>query len=177
MRAAPRAQADHARATYSGKAPRYRYTRGLARNLLKTWSALWAFLDHAGVEPTNNHTERGLRGAVIYRKLSLGSHPTAASAASSACCRFTPPAHLHGTARLTHQGAERLPRSRARVDAQRVAARRCLDIWSMGRGIDSRLKRPASDGALMDHVDEFTDLGSAREPNLGGDACPLAPES
>ena len=26
-----------------------------------------------GVEPTNNHAERGLRGAVIYRKLSLGS--------------------------------------------------------------------------------------------------------
>jgi len=26
-----------------------------------------------GVEPTNNQAERGLRGAVIYRKLSLGS--------------------------------------------------------------------------------------------------------
>ena len=26
-----------------------------------------------GVEPTNNHAERGLRGAVIYRKLSHGS--------------------------------------------------------------------------------------------------------
>jgi hypothetical protein len=25
------------------------------------------------VEPTNNHAERSLRGAVIYRKLSLGS--------------------------------------------------------------------------------------------------------
>jgi len=25
------------------------------------------------VAPTNNHAERGLRGAVIYRKLSLGS--------------------------------------------------------------------------------------------------------
>ena len=25
------------------------------------------------VEPTNNHAERGLRGAVIYRKLSHGS--------------------------------------------------------------------------------------------------------
>jgi transposase len=27
----------------------------------------------ACVEPTNNHAERGLRGAVIYRKLSLSS--------------------------------------------------------------------------------------------------------
>ena len=25
------------------------------------------------MQPTNNHAERGLRGAVIYRKLSLGS--------------------------------------------------------------------------------------------------------
>ena len=28
-----------------------------------------------GVQPTNNHTERALRGAVICRKLSLGSQP------------------------------------------------------------------------------------------------------
>ena len=59
--------------TYSGKAPRYRYTRGMARNLLKIWPALWTFADHKRVEPTNNHAERALRGAVIYRKLSLGS--------------------------------------------------------------------------------------------------------
>lgn len=59
--------------TYAGKAPRYKRTRGLARNLLKIWPALWTFADHHGVEPTNNHAERALRGAVIYRKLSLGS--------------------------------------------------------------------------------------------------------
>lgn len=58
---------------YSGKAPRYKHTRGLARNLLKVWPALWTFADNPGVEPTNNHAERALRGAVIYRKLSLGS--------------------------------------------------------------------------------------------------------
>ena len=58
---------------YSGKAPRYKRTRGLARNLLKVWPSLWTFADKPGVEPTNNHAERGLRGAVIYRKLSLGS--------------------------------------------------------------------------------------------------------
>ena len=45
----------------------------MARNLLKVWPALWTFADHKGVEPTNNHAERALRGAVIYRKLSLGS--------------------------------------------------------------------------------------------------------
>lgn len=59
--------------TYSGKAPRYKRSRGLARNLLKVWPALWTFAERRGVHPTNNHAERGLRGAVIYRKLSLGS--------------------------------------------------------------------------------------------------------
>jgi hypothetical protein len=59
--------------TYSGKAPRYKRSRGLARNLLKVWPALWTFSEKRGVKPTNNHAERGLRGAVIYRKLSLGS--------------------------------------------------------------------------------------------------------
>jgi len=59
--------------TYAGKGARYRHTRGLARNLLKLWPALWTFADHNGVEPTNNHAERALRGAVIYRKLSLGN--------------------------------------------------------------------------------------------------------
>lgn len=58
---------------YSDKAPRYKRTRGLARNLLKVWPALWTFADRRGVQPTNNHAERALRGAVIYRKLSLGS--------------------------------------------------------------------------------------------------------
>jgi transposase len=61
----------------AGKQARYRYTRGMARNLLKLWPALWTFADHKGVEPTNNHAERALRGAVIYRKLSLGSQSDA----------------------------------------------------------------------------------------------------
>ena len=43
------------------------------QNLLKAWSALWTFAKHGGVQPTSNHTERALRSAVIYRKLSLGS--------------------------------------------------------------------------------------------------------
>jgi transposase len=50
-----------------------KYHRLFARNLLKRWPALWTFTTVEGVEPTNNHAERGLRGAVIYRKLSLGS--------------------------------------------------------------------------------------------------------
>jgi hypothetical protein len=56
------------------KSTRTRYHRGLARNLIKVWPALWAVLEHEEVEPTNNRAERGLRHAVIYRKLSQGSH-------------------------------------------------------------------------------------------------------
>jgi len=55
------------------KGKRHRLTRGFAKNLLKVWPALWTFATVHGVEPTNNAAERGLRGAVIYRKLSLGS--------------------------------------------------------------------------------------------------------
>jgi transposase len=52
---------------------RQRHVRALAKNLLKLWPALWTFADVDDVEPTNNAAERGLRAAVIYRKLSLGS--------------------------------------------------------------------------------------------------------
>jgi len=55
------------------KSTKTKYHRLFANNLLKHWPALWTFTLLDGVEPTNNHAERGLRGAVIYRKLSLGS--------------------------------------------------------------------------------------------------------
>jgi transposase len=55
------------------KSTKTKYHRLFARSLLKRWPALWTFTHTDGVEPTNNHAERGLRGAVIYRKLSLGS--------------------------------------------------------------------------------------------------------
>jgi transposase len=55
------------------KSSRTKYHRQFAKNLLKRWPALWTFTRTDGVAPTNNHAERGLRGAVIYRKLSLGS--------------------------------------------------------------------------------------------------------
>jgi Transposase IS66 family len=56
---------------------RQRHVRALAKNLLKLWPALWTFADVPDVEPTNNAAERGLRAAVIYRKLSLGSRSDA----------------------------------------------------------------------------------------------------
>jgi transposase len=50
-------------------------------NLLITESALWTFLTHDGVEPTNNYMERLLRRAVLWRRRSFGCN-------SDAGCRF-----------------------------------------------------------------------------------------
>ena len=58
---------------HSTKHARYRQSRRFARAMVKIWPALWTFATRPGVQPTNNHAERCLRGAVIYRKLSLGS--------------------------------------------------------------------------------------------------------
>jgi transposase len=58
---------------YASKRARNKRCRGMARNLLKAWPALWTFAKHNGVQPTNNHAERALRSAVIYRKLSPGN--------------------------------------------------------------------------------------------------------
>jgi transposase len=45
----------------------------LARRIVRRLDSLWTFLDHRGVEPTNNRAERALRFAVLWRKRSLGS--------------------------------------------------------------------------------------------------------
>lgn len=55
------------------KTPNNKYHRGFANNLVKIWPALWTFVTHEGVEPTNNAAERSLRGPVIHRKLSHGT--------------------------------------------------------------------------------------------------------
>ena len=55
------------------KTPKNKYHRGFATNLVKIWPALWTFVTHDGVEPTNNAAERSLRGPVIHRKLSHGT--------------------------------------------------------------------------------------------------------
>jgi transposase len=81
-------------AGYAAKRARNKHCRGMARNLLKAWPALWTFAHHPRVEPTNNHAERALRSAVIYRKLSLGSQSeagelrTARSLSAHTTCRL-----------------------------------------------------------------------------------------
>lgn len=52
---------------------RHAKTSGFCQELLHHRDRLWTFLDHAGVEPTNNASERALRHAVIWRKLSFGT--------------------------------------------------------------------------------------------------------
>jgi transposase len=46
---------------------------GMCRELYDHRHWLWTFLDHEEVEPTNNASERALRHAVIWRKLSFGT--------------------------------------------------------------------------------------------------------
>ena len=48
-------------------------TVNTCRNLLKISTALWAFVRHDGIEPTNNAAERALRRGVLWRKRSFGS--------------------------------------------------------------------------------------------------------
>jgi transposase len=56
-------------------------TAAVCANLLELEPALWAFVRHEGVEPTNNAVERALRQAVLWRKRSFGCH-------SEAGCRY-----------------------------------------------------------------------------------------
>lgn len=45
---------------------------GSCANMLEHRQALWTFLEHEGVEPTNNAAERALRPLVLWRKRSFG---------------------------------------------------------------------------------------------------------
>ncbi len=59
----------------SGEAKLVRMCSGLYRHRQR----LWTFLKVDGVEPTNNASERALRPAVIWRKLSFGTQSAAGS--------------------------------------------------------------------------------------------------
>jgi transposase len=52
---------------------------GMCRELYDHRAWLWTFLTVEGVEPTNNASERALRHAVIWRKLSFGTQSAAGS--------------------------------------------------------------------------------------------------
>jgi transposase len=63
------------RGSHSGN----RLFQGMCRELYQYRQRLWVFLRHDGVEPTNNASERALRHAVIWRKLSFGTQSAAGS--------------------------------------------------------------------------------------------------
>lgn len=52
---------------------------GMCRELYEHRTWLWTFTRQPGVEPTNNASERALRHAVIWRKLSFGTQSAAGS--------------------------------------------------------------------------------------------------
>lgn len=54
-------------------------TAATCRELLAVEPALWTFVRVAGIEPTNNAAERGLRHAVQWRKTSYGTESAAGS--------------------------------------------------------------------------------------------------
>ena len=49
-------------------------TEGTCRDIFKLRQALWTFVRHAEVEPTNNAAERAIRPGVLWRKGSFGTH-------------------------------------------------------------------------------------------------------
>jgi transposase len=53
--------------------------RGMCGPLYEYRERLWTFLEVEGIEPTNNASERALRHAVIWRKLSFGTQSAAGS--------------------------------------------------------------------------------------------------
>ncbi len=48
-------------------------TEGTCREILKLRQALWTFVRHPEVEPTNNAAERAIRPGVLWRKGSFGT--------------------------------------------------------------------------------------------------------
>ena len=96
---------------------RTRYHRRFANNLLKVWPARWTFTTHPAVEPTNNPTERALRGPVIHRKLSHrtrrdeGERFAERALSASVTCRLQARSHFGYLADLltAHSRGDPLP--------------------------------------------------------------------
>jgi transposase len=65
----------------AGRRSRDRKLARFCTRLTGDFTHLWTFVDTEGVEPTNNHAERVLRRAVLWRRRSFGCH-------SAEGCRF-----------------------------------------------------------------------------------------
>jgi transposase len=62
-----------------GKADAQSATARTCAQIRKVFPALWLFVERAGVQPTNNAAEQTLRHAVLWRKISGGTHSQAGS--------------------------------------------------------------------------------------------------
>jgi transposase len=54
-------------------------TEGTCREILRLRQALWTFVRHEGVEPTNNAAERAIRPGVLWRTSSCGTQSAGGS--------------------------------------------------------------------------------------------------
>ncbi|MBE7531766.1 MAG: transposase [Ardenticatenaceae bacterium] len=85
----------------------HQQTQATCRSLLKHKTVLWTFVDHEGVEPTNNAAEQALRRGVLWRKRSFGTQSAAGS-------RFVERVNMRGAVWNTgHTKPARLHRSKA----------------------------------------------------------------
>ena len=103
----------------SGKKPRYKRTRGPARNLLKVWPALWTFAERPGIHPTNNHAERALKAQSSTENSRSAANQKPASDESNgssqppppAACNAAPSSNTSANCSLLTPAATPLPRS------------------------------------------------------------------
>jgi transposase len=56
-----------------GEACSIKKVAGRCKRILKLEQAMWTFVRVEGIEPTNNHGERGVRHPVMWRKGSFGT--------------------------------------------------------------------------------------------------------
>ena len=74
----------------------------LARQMIREMDSLWTFLDHDGVEPTNNRAERALRFAVLWRKRSNGSQSSKGKRWVERILSYKETCRLHGRNTFTN---------------------------------------------------------------------------
>ncbi len=132
---------------YASRRARNKRCRGMARNLLKAWPALWTFATHAACSQPTTTPSAACRSAVIYRKLSLGSQSKDGEQriAQAALRAHHLPPTTPLTVRLPHRRDHRPYPRRPRAPAQ------------LNRPTERLPKKNLAEGA-----DEAADFGSVR---------------
>ena len=71
------------RVCHLGKKVEHTKLQALGKEILNDWEAVIAFVKHPELPPTNNEAERGLRHAVIARRIGFGTRTSEGSLAYS----------------------------------------------------------------------------------------------